>query len=396
MRLRRTPTGWRRIGITVAAVVVAAFSVVTARDVATAAVSPQAQLSSVSCPTDTFCMAVGARLQNNGAPSLGLAYRWDGARWHVMATQAPPSGWQRIELRTVSCTSATFCTALGFTGRAASGDMLIAERWNGAFWRFMGIQRPGNADSVAVSCVGRASCVAVGTRTTQLNGRSIERAVAWQLVGDTFQLRPTAPRPFPRQFLRGVSCIAVDNCTAVGAETVYDHPLAEHWNGRQWSWVGPLPPSRPFTDPGVRLGGVSCPAPRSCVAVGGSGSTGLAAIENQKPGEPWRYGSPGSWPGGDEEGALFGVSCTVFQRCAAVGSTLDRGGTHYAMTAWRDFRTGHFVLAEAPAFFYGVACLDAGCVYVGADTRQVGAAQHPVIYRGRAHPTQELIPPPPA
>jgi hypothetical protein len=134
------------------------------------------------------------------------------------------------------------------------------------------------------------------------------------------------------------------------------------------------------------------------VAVGQSGT--LPAVENRKAGAPWYLATPRTGPnidvGYEVPAGLGGVSCVQFQRCAAVGSWTDRGDNHGGLLAWRDFVNGHFVLSDVPVGFDGVSCRDTGCVYVGSDAVDPSVtSRHPVIYRGRAHPTQQVIPPVP-
>src|SRR6478735_7967095 len=125
---------------------------------ATAAGVVHGRLTAVSCPDASFCMAVGLRYAGTDYESnsvlAGLAYRSNGPGWTAMATVAAQSGYRSIELDDVSCTSASFCTALGFM-RTGAGDhgrqVLIAERWNGSSWRFMRIQRPGGVYTVGLS-----------------------------------------------------------------------------------------------------------------------------------------------------------------------------------------------------------------------------------------------------
>lgn len=387
---------WMRNWITAAAIGLLLGATAVGSVSANAGTAPagRGELYSVSCPTDTFCMAVGFRQASSTAPRLGLAYRWDGTAWQVMPTKAPPVGAAAIYLVSVSCTSATACTALGWA-RSGRTWFVIAERWNGASWRFLTIQRPGHVSRATVSCSGSA-CIAVGSHTVFLSGgRSRERPVTWQLVGGTFRLRPAVQRPFYNVRLTDVSCVSSDNCTAVGDETFRRHPMVEHWNGTRWSWGGNLP--NPNSS-GVELWGISCPAPRSCVAVGQSGT--LPAVENRKAGAPWYLATPRTGPnidvGYEVPAGLGGVSCVQFQRCAAVGSWTDRGDNHGGLLAWRDFVNGHFVLSDVPVGFDGVSCRDTGCVYVGSDAVDPSVtSRHPVIYRGRAHPTQQVIPPVP-
>lgn len=354
--------------------------------------SGNSSLMSVSCPTDTFCMAVGG----------GFADRFDGTNWHAMLTAAPPRGYASAGLYDVSCTSATFCAAFGTAQNTPGDTALIAERWDGSSWRRVTIQGPIRRLAARISCVGKSECMAVGSQTYTFTSPACHPICqrleprTWQLIGNTFQFRPAATRPFPYAYLTAVSCVAADNCTAVGDETQYDHPLAEHWNGRTWRWLGRLPyPRAAFTDSGPFLYDVSCPAPRSCVVVGES-DDGFALVINRNAGSVWRYGLPGPHRDPEEFGGtpLDSVSCSVYHRCAAVGTTIDRSSVWHSVLAWRDFRTGRFAFPQSPAFFTDVSCRARVCTYVGYDDANA-AAYHAVIYRGGAHPTEQSIPAPP-
>jgi hypothetical protein len=366
-------------------------------------------LYSVSCPSDGFCMAVGVRHATRLAPLLGLAYRYDGTAWHAMPV-ATPHGYDALQLYSVSCASASFCVAIGYA-QTSSSYVWMALRWNGTSWRSMTIQRPGRSGGAAVSCVAPGTCMVVGSRYASKPGSAscpndgCLRPVTWQLSGGVFRLRGAAKRPFPIAQLNGVSCTSGDNCVAVGSETGYRHPLAEHWNGRRWSWMGRMPyPHTKFREPGGSLSDVSCPAPRTCVAGGvylGSGnSSDNALIENRLAGGAWRDGLPGPEVEDENGGtALWSISCSVYHRCAAVGRSTDRGGGGDSVLAWRDFRTGGFQNEwPAPAFFAGVSCRPSYCIYVGNDVLYEGSIHEgqPVIYRGGRHPTKQVIPAPPA
>jgi len=90
-------------------------------------VSPGA-LYGVSCPSTSFCVAVG----NNGGTTL--AEQWNGASWSTMTTTNPGAG----RLHAVSCASITFCVAVGYYYNPSSNtDQTLAEQWDGASWSTM-------------------------------------------------------------------------------------------------------------------------------------------------------------------------------------------------------------------------------------------------------------------
>ena len=74
--------------------------------------SPGGILATVSCTSPRACTATGANFSNTGPT---LAVRWDGTRWRLQPTPTPnfTTSHQQPELNSVSCASATSCTATG-------------------------------------------------------------------------------------------------------------------------------------------------------------------------------------------------------------------------------------------------------------------------------------------
>jgi len=174
------------------------------------------ELSGVSCPALRACTAVG--YQNTGAgDAKPLAEAWNGTAWRVQAVPLPaktPGG----ALSAVSCTSPGACTATG-TDFSATRPTL-AERWNGTNWRIQPTPNPPNfttsPEEVAlnsVSCASATSCTATGQYAP--GGSAAYFLEAWN--GSRWRL-VTAPLPtgFAQGALNGMSCVPA-RCTAVGA-----------------------------------------------------------------------------------------------------------------------------------------------------------------------------------
>jgi len=132
-------------------------------------------LLSVSCPSLTFCFAVGYSTVYGADSGLKnfvpLVERWAGRSWSMQSTPRIPAP----TLDDVSCASPDACTAIGSSGLPSStGARPLVERWDGTRWS---IQRPaGPAD--AVSCPSTTGCIAVGT---SLSGFAV--ASRWPSVG---------------------------------------------------------------------------------------------------------------------------------------------------------------------------------------------------------------------
>jgi hypothetical protein len=105
-------------------------------------------LSSVSCPALSLCMAVGTGM---------LIDQWNGSAWSQLTT--PGLG----QLAGVSCASTTVCVAAGQDGQSQAA----AQVWDGTAWHTVPTVHT-TAPSLlgAVSCSGPRRCMAVGYRGT--------------------------------------------------------------------------------------------------------------------------------------------------------------------------------------------------------------------------------------
>jgi hypothetical protein len=122
----------------------------------------QNTLLGVSCTTSTACTAVGGDFPSSGAQET-LVERWNGVEWAIQPSPNP-SGSAATVLHGVSCTSATACTAVG--DYVSSGvNVTLAERWNGTSWSIMATPNPSGFTFAAmwsVSCTSATVCSAPG------------------------------------------------------------------------------------------------------------------------------------------------------------------------------------------------------------------------------------------
>ena len=109
-------------------------------------------LNGVSCTSATACTAVGSR-----ASGGTLVERWDGVSWTIQPTPILGLGGT---FEGVSCVSNTACTAVGYTG----GDAALAEHWDGVSWskQPMPDLRLQHDGLRSVSCTSAANCTAIG------------------------------------------------------------------------------------------------------------------------------------------------------------------------------------------------------------------------------------------
>ena len=135
-------------------------------------------LNGVSCLSSASCVAVGDYPEPGTNIYRPLIERWNGIMWSVeMAAALPPttSGY----LKSVSCTSDDFCTAVGYSDDGVA--MTLAEGWNGRAWS-MELTEAGDASDAelaGVSCTSSLDCTAVGSETTGA-GLTVAVAELWE------------------------------------------------------------------------------------------------------------------------------------------------------------------------------------------------------------------------
>jgi hypothetical protein len=223
-RRSRDPGRLRRYASRVALLAAVTFVIVPAVARASAQWSApipvdSSPLVSVSCPSDSFCVAVD---------SAGNALTFDGAGW-----SAPSRIDGTVPLSSVSCPSASFCVAVDSAGNALTFD--------GTAW-----SAPASIDPThsltSVSCASASFCVAVDNYGSAVTDRD---GTAW-----------SAPASIdPTHSLTSVSCASASFCVAVdnSGNAVTD-------TGGMWSAPASI-------DPTHSLSSVSCPSSSFCLAV---------------------------------------------------------------------------------------------------------------------------------
>jgi hypothetical protein len=210
-------------------------------------------LYGVSCPTESFCVAVSGRRVNTGK---------------VFTTSdptGPASAWQEadlgetLDLRAVSCASATLCVAAGANGE------LVASRdpaGGAAAWSIVG--QPGGGGLQSIDCV-LGLCLS-GNGTGSLLAASEPTSLAsWSVApgGGSVQITGSA-------CATPTACLAVDSNgdVIVSTEPAGPRPAWTSTNVRPYSEGAETPGS---TDANG-LFGASCPSLRFCVLVGSRGA----------------------------------------------------------------------------------------------------------------------------
>jgi|GEM_PF-1336478 len=294
----------------------------------------QDELVAVSCSSSRNCVALGTYVTSRAVLTT-LALAWNGQKWQLAAR--PPES-----VSIVSCTSITFCMAIGDHGAAV--------KWNGHAWSQAG---PAVTDAAGLSCASAGFCMAIETNDGALswNGRTwINQTASTQVPGDDITLG-------------GVSCASRGFCNLLGSFMLSDcydcntcsgcddtYPITEQWNGTTWdpdpyslSGVAVSCPTASFclelsnnyaltwSDGGwtqqnvtfpAQLTSVSCATVTSCMAIGSSvPSPGHAAVNYAEywNGRSWRQ-LAAPWPGG----GVAQVSCPRTNWCMVTGTASNR------------------------------------------------------------------------
>ena len=282
-------------------------------------------LSSVSCVSTSFCIAVGYRdfYYSNYSASVSIAQTfsvlWNGSTWAIIPS--PNIGDVPNRLSRISCVSTSFCKAVGNAGTTVTQP--LAMTWNGSIWTSDSTSDLLTSVLTGVSCVSINSCVAVGSQKV---GRFFQTVVAkWDGVNWGLQTSQNTAANQNNQ-LYSVSCPVTTYCVSVGVyqnESSIVQPLIQYWDGTGWFMV--QSPSV-GTNQRSELSQVSCATPTSCLAVGNRGfSSATSAVQTLAmvwDGVNWTLGqSPNTAV--DRGNSLFGVSCVSTGNCLTVGT----GGT---------------------------------------------------------------------
>ena len=264
-------------------------------------------LQGVSCASSSDCMAVGD-YQNSSSYEQTLIEQWNGTSWSIV-TSPNTSTTQNNQLYGVSCTSLSFCMAVGL----AFTNTLV-EEWNGTSWSIV-----GSVDGVSgtsnylegVTCTSASFCVAAGIFAT--GGTSYWETLIEQWNGTSWTL-DTSPNSGGQNYLYGVSCTSTSFCVATGYGqfgTTYWQTLVEEWNGSSWSIV--TSPNTSTTENNY-LYGVSCVSSSDCWAVGDYGGAIQTLIEQLAP--------------ATQNNQLNSVSCVSSSDCWAVGYYSTNTGSY--------------------------------------------------------------------
>ena len=299
-----------------------------------ATLSPGGGFTSVSCISDTFCIATGGGTNQSdasGTAGAGLTESWDGQSWSDPSVYFPPPAGSIPApiMPAITCIGGPFCAIVDGSGFVSNGDgtnwitpvALKPAPALAANPADPGAGHPGSRQA-AVSCTSNKFCVIVDNTGD---------AFAWEngswLTPQAFGSGTNETTALYASGRVGVSCPSRSACTAVIGTAVLD------WNGRAWSqepapWSATLPGSSGSSGSSGSTAVNGDPTAIACP------STTLCAIVNG-PGVSYRNGSSAWSPvqSVDPGGTLDSISCPGASFCMAAdanGSIVTWNGSGWA------------------------------------------------------------------
>ena len=261
----------------------------------------QTDLTSLSCPAGGECTAVGFSFGDNDSDSETMSIVALRAGIWSTQTAVVNDAWRDTALSSVSCPTTTFCMAVGLVtannatspNPAASDFDPLAERETSSGWsltRFPALSGLITVTLTSVSCTSSSFCMAVGNGSASYGGGS--QPVAYVYNGAVWQAAVSGMRT-ENGGLSGVSCRSESACFAVGSasyggnyastnETVIGIDaklLAIVWNGSAWT---PMTTQSVGSDLDQMFNAVSC-SPSVCVAVGSESAQNLVGARTNVP-----------------------------------------------------------------------------------------------------------------
>jgi hypothetical protein len=191
-------------------------------------------LRGVSCISATSCVAVGENRTKTATKSF--IERWNGTSWSI-ASVPDPSGATGSQLESVSCSSESSCMATGTFTAGGSEWTPFATRLSAGSWSVVAMPQPstGPASLGEISCASASHCVVAGDFGSGTWPPKRQTLVeVWNGASWSIQSSPANPAGHETSWLTAVSCTSATACTAVGASqptyiSTSMAPLALRW-----------------------------------------------------------------------------------------------------------------------------------------------------------------------
>jgi hypothetical protein len=363
-----------------------------------------AALTSTACPSATFCVAVGSVADGEGN-MFPLIETYSDGSWDPSIAPMPSNASENFwsgDLTSVSCPTDTSCVAVGDYYSFDPGtnesyesgllDILAAGGWSSTEATLPDGPESGSLLVNAVACPQVSLCRAIGVVTSATSPQT-SSPLLYTLAGGNWQ---TQVIPLPSNFDRSVnlgsiSCPDTDDCTVVGSyamSKVKQRGLIATMSSGQWSAVeAPVPANAAtgrFSTSEPLLASVDCPQVAFCVAGGSypvsrsSGITSQALLLVYQSGSwvPLEAPLPGD-ADTDLASLVNGVFCPAVNACLAAGryNVTSGTGSEEGMLLTQASSSWSAISAPTPGdnttstSVAGLSCSQDGhCAAVGSDS----------------------------
>ena len=277
-------------------------------------------LYALTCASARTCVAVGGNPQGNGERGAVLRTLNGGGSWSL--APALPRGVGRLV--GISCPTKSFCMAVGVT-TAIGGASAVTSNNAGKSWSTVAVPR-GEEQLNLVTCTTRRSCIAEGEVDATIgdpSGGSRLSIITTTNGGSTWtqsSIATDTAAPLSIPYFGGLTCASATHCFLVGDATPPDGSpsgviLSSADSGASWTNQA-VPPGT------TMLNAISCGSATQCAVAGGGigarGGTSRELLTTSDGGQLWTSRTvPSSAVG------LEGVSCPSTTSCTAVGFDLS-------------------------------------------------------------------------
>jgi hypothetical protein len=306
--------------------------------------SPESTITALSCAKPGNCTAAGFVASEANVSQAFIVEQRSGTWGQAAMVLSDPNAISSIAA--ISCRSVGNCVAGGSLMRPTDmfAQAFLAEEVNGS-WQPATVV-PGVAqlsqgqlsDVSAVSCASTGNCVVAGG--FDVNGReqpfeAEERGGSWRMALP-FQGPDIISSASKLTFIKSLSCSSPGNCAAAGSYADshgFGHGFVVDETDGNWRIMRPLP--SPLTSAVSNLTGVSCDAVDGCTAVGDFTSDSgirVAFVLDQDNG---RWDQFQQVPGVPGASRATSVSCAPGGGCAVIGNDTDVSGHQRIFVAER-------------------------------------------------------------
>lgn len=330
-------------------------------------------LSAVSCPSAAECVAVGQDAAGSeGVVSVGTeTTTTSGSSW----SWNPVLVSNTYNLEGISCPSTSFCMAVGQSTSGGNGITELLSVSGGsatALSNSPALGFPSSDDSYGteVSCPSTTECVAlVFDSTSQAEAANVlsdTQGGPWMMVAAADLPNSTVSPP---TYVFGLDCPTTSECVADGEANYGGSPQSygivttlSYSNGTL-TWGTPQEPSAGSVTP-IGLVGIACPTASDCVAVGAANGGLDATTVTTNGGTTWS--TPLLFPG---PLGFDSVACPSQGNCVAVAPYNSSSTSPGPASSATSTNGGQSWVGYQPvSCVYGTAGSNGTCTFSSSDT----------------------------